>query len=558
MEEEKYTVLDFSSGGRYQSINDRADYTILGVEVSFKNLVYEVKTKVDGKKVDKQILKEVSGILKRGTVTAIMGASGSGKTSLLDSLAGRKEVGLSGEILVNGTPRNSGFKRISGYVVQDDVVMGTLTVKENLMFSAQLRLPESMTVKEKAIKVAEVISQLGLDKVADSLVGTEMIRGVSGGERKRVNVGMELITAPGILFLDEPTTGLDATTAVDVVTILKNLSMSGQTIVLSVHQPRYSIFKLFDDLILMSEGEMAYAGRATDAIDYFKAFGFECEQFNNPADFFLDILNEEVKKITSGQEVKERFSEKFKGSSFYKKMILDVEKAHSKDSSKNEPLEMDLESYETSFAHQLKIISKRTVLNILRNPAVTILQMSVNVIFALIVGAIYFNVDNTQTGVQNRTGAFFFIIMNMIFGNLSAIELFLAERKIFVHEKANGYYRPISYFLSKVLCDLVPMRIIPTFIFGSIVYFMIGFQGDANHFFIFQLILGLTANCAAALCFAASSFVSMASIANLIVALAYVFFMLFAGLLINLDNIPVYFRWLEYLSIFKYSLRLKY
>lgn len=220
--------------------------------------------------------------------------------SLLDLLAGRKEkVGLSGSILVNGKKQPENFKCISGYVAQDDVVMGTLTIRENFMFSANVRLPSSVTVKEKKERVNEILSELGLSHVADSKVGTEMIRGVSGGERKRTNIGMELIIKPTVLFLDEPTTGLDSSTANSVIALLNELGQRGRTIIFSIHQPRYAIFTLFDYLTLLGRGQMIYQGPAENALPYFDSLGYTCEEHNNPADFFLDVINGEYESIDS-------------------------------------------------------------------------------------------------------------------------------------------------------------------------------------------------------------------------------------------------------------------
>ncbi|XP_042371741.1 broad substrate specificity ATP-binding cassette transporter ABCG2-like, partial [Plectropomus leopardus] len=197
----------------------------------------------------------LSGIMKPG-LNAIMGATGSGKSSFLDVLAARKDpAGLSGEVLIDGAHQPPNFKCLSGYVVQDDVVMGTLTVRENFIFSAALRLPVSVSQEEKKQKVDRLIQELGLGRVADSRVGTQLIRGISGGERKRTNIGMELIIDPPVLFLDEPTTGLDASTANSVLLLLKRMADSGRTIILSIHQPRYSIYRLFDSLTLLVSGK---------------------------------------------------------------------------------------------------------------------------------------------------------------------------------------------------------------------------------------------------------------------------------------------------------------
>ncbi|KAJ4945004.1 hypothetical protein JOQ06_013543 [Pogonophryne albipinna] len=196
-----------------------------GSTVSFHNVRYRVQLQSGfvcrRKTSHREILLDLNGIMRPG-LNAILGPTGSGKSSFLDILAARKDPsGLSGEVLIDRAPQPPNFKCLSGYVVQEDVVMGTLTVRENLRFSAALRLPRSVLQSEKEARVNQLISELGLSKVADCKVGTQMTRGISGGERKRTNIGMELIIDPAVLFLDEPTTGLDASTANSVLLLLK-------------------------------------------------------------------------------------------------------------------------------------------------------------------------------------------------------------------------------------------------------------------------------------------------------------------------------------------------
>uniref|UniRef100_A0AAQ5Y9T8 ABC transporter domain-containing protein n=1 Tax=Amphiprion ocellaris TaxID=80972 RepID=A0AAQ5Y9T8_AMPOC len=272
-----------------------ADSSRRGATVSFHNIHYKVKQGgsffCPKKGTTKDILIDLNGIMKPG-LNAIMGATGSGKSSFLDVLAARKDpAGLSGEVLIDGAPQPPNFKCLSGYVVQDDVVMGTLTVRENFTFSAALRLPSSISQEEKKQKVDRLIQELGLGRVANSRVGTQLIRGISGGERKRTNIGMELIIDPPVLFLDEPTTGLDASTANSVLLLLKRMANHGRTIILSIHQPRYSIYRLFDSLTLLVSGKQVYHGPAQRALEYFSDIGYTCEPHNNPADFFLDVIN---------------------------------------------------------------------------------------------------------------------------------------------------------------------------------------------------------------------------------------------------------------------------
>ncbi|XP_029453857.1 ATP-binding cassette sub-family G member 2 isoform X2 [Rhinatrema bivittatum] len=546
----------------------------LGATVSFHNICYKVKVKTGliccRKTTDKDILSDINGIMRPG-INAILGPTGSGKSSLLDILAARKDPhGLSGEVLIDGAPQPANFKCISGYVVQDDVVMGTLTVRENLQFSAALRLPMTVRQKEKDVRINQVIKELGLTKVADSKVGTQMIRGVSGGERKRINIGMELITDPAVLFLDEPTTGLDASTANAVLLLLKRMARQGKTIILSIHQPRYSIFRLFDGLTLLAGGRMVYHGSAQDTLPYFTSLGYTCEEHNNPADFFLDIINGDSSAVAlqkieevdldnieehdcGDKTVVERLAEQYCSTSYYQDTKAELVKLSSGKKAKTEKFFRQI-TYSTSFCHQLKWVSRRTFKNLLGNPQASIAQVGVMFTLALIVGAIFFGVKNDSSGIQNRVGAMFFITTNQCFSSVSAIELFIVEKKIFIHEYISGYYRLSAYFFSKLIADLIPMRTLPSIIFTSVIYFMVGFKPKADAFFIMMVTLMLLAYTATALSLAIAAGQNVVAVANLLLTISFVFMIIFSGLLVNLTSVLDWLAWLKYLSLPRYGL----
>ncbi|KAA8594693.1 hypothetical protein FQN60_011828 [Etheostoma spectabile] len=492
-----------------------------GSTVSFHNIQYKVQLKsgffCKRKSSPNEILADLNGIMKPG-LNAILGPTGSGKSSFLDILAARKDPsGLSGEVLIDKAPQPPNFKCLSGY---EDVVMGTLTVRENLRFSAALRLPSSVPQSEKEARVNHLINELGLTKVADSKVGTQLTRGISGGERKRTNIGMELIIDPSVLFLDEPTTGLDASTANSVLLLLKRMASHGRTIIMSIHQPRYSIYRLFDTLTLLVGGKMVYHGPSPNALDYFANIGYPCEPHNNPADFFLDVINGDSTATTttkvhgsedmdfaelnsSRQSIKERLVEEYRNSSYSSDTRAELDRIVQDKKciscSKSRTI-----TYNSSFFHQLHWVLKRTYQNLMLNPQTSVAQLGVNVFLALIVGAIFFGVKDDQSGVQNRMGALFFITTNQCFSTVSAAELFIVERKLFVHEYISGYYRVSVYFLSKILSDIT-MRTITSVIFSCIVYFLIGLKSTAAAFFIFTLTVTLVAYTATAMTMAISA-----------------------------------------------------
>ncbi|TSK22500.1 ATP-binding cassette sub-family G member 2 [Bagarius yarrelli] len=529
-----------------------------GATVTFHDIRYSVtmkSRKCMKKKVTKDILVDLNGIMKPG-LNAILGPTGSGKSSFLDVLAARKDPsGLSGEVLIDGSPQPSNFKCLSGYVVQDDVVMGTLTVRENLNFSAALRLSSSVKQKEKKARVNRLISELGLTKVADRRVGTQLIRGISGGERKRTAIGMEMIIDPSVLFLDEPTTGLDASTANSVLLLLKRMANNGHTIIMSIHQPRYSIYQLFDNLTLLVNGKQVYHGPAGNTLDYFANIGYECEAHNNPADFFLDVINgdsiaatmarlqsaEEIEFEESGgtrQSIEEHLVEEYKKSSDTRETKAELERIMRGKEYSTKPKSRTV-TYNCGFFHQLNWVVKRTFRNVMLNPQTSIAQLAVTTFLALIVGAIFFRVKNDQTGIQNRFGALFFITTNQCFSSVSAAELFITERKLFIHEYTSGYYRVSVYFLSKILSDVITLRTIPAVVFTCIVYFMI---------------VILVAYTATAMVMAISVGQSVVAVANIFMTIAFVFMMIFSGLLVNLESVMAWLAWLKYLSIPYYAL----
>lgn len=534
-----------------------------GPTVTFSSLHYFVQETRFCRKIgpEKCILKDVSGIMRPG-MNAIMGATGSGKTSLLDVIAGRKDPkGLQkGSVLVDGRVVTSDLRLSSAYVVQDDVLMGTLTVRENLLFSANLRLNrEDYSSTDKHSRVEAIIQDLGLTDCANTKIGTEFLRGVSGGERKRCSIGMELITSPSLLFLDEPTTGLDSNTANCIISLLHKLSRRGKTVIFSIHQPRYSIFRQFDHLTLMHKGEVVYAGAAGHALDYFTNLGYQIDSFNNPADFFMDITNGQAKStlesvIEDTAECRNTLAIKYQQSQPFQQVLEELDHVNQ---STGEGIEgQDVEAnYATSFLYQMRVVCGRTVMNTLRNPQTSYAQLALNIFFAILVGLIYYQIPSTMPeALQNRSGAFFFLIINMVFGNLSAVELFINERAIFIHENSSGYYRTSVYFLSKIFADLIPNRIIPIFVFSAIAYYMMGLKPAFEAFLCFALTLSLVSLAAVSLAFLVSASVSSFAMANILIALPFVFMMVFGGYLVNLNAMLSWLSWLKWISIFRYGL----
>ncbi|GLU02520.1 hypothetical protein SLE2022_197690 [Rubroshorea leprosula] len=288
--QEQNKNLSFS--GIISMANDVEIRKRLTIEVAFKDLTITLKGK------NKHLMRSVTGKLFPGRVSAVMGPSGAGKTTFLSALTG-KAAGctMSGMVLINGKNEPiQAYKKVIGFVPQDDIVHGNLTVEENLWFSARCRLAADLPQPEKVLVVERVVESLGLQPVRDSLVGTVEKRGISGGQRKRVNVGLEMVMEPSLLILDEPTSGLDSSSSQLLLRALRREAIEGVNICMVIHQPSYTLFRMFDDLILLAKGGLTvYHGPVKKVEEYFASIGITVPERINPPDYFIDILEGMVK-----------------------------------------------------------------------------------------------------------------------------------------------------------------------------------------------------------------------------------------------------------------------
>ncbi|XP_021730791.1 ABC transporter G family member 28-like [Chenopodium quinoa] len=262
------------------------------LEVAFKDLTLTLKGK------HKHLLRCITGKLMPGRVSAVMGPSGAGKTTFLSAVTGKATgCNVRGQILINGKNESvHSYKRIIGFVPQDDIVHGNLTVEENLRFSARCRLPGDLPKADKVLVVERVIEALGLQAIRDSLVGTVEKRGISGGQRKRVNVGLEMVMEPSLLILDEPTSGLDSSSSLLLLRALRREALEGVNICMVIHQPSYALFKMFDDFILLAKGGLTvYHGPKKKVEEYFAGLGIIVPERVTPPDHYIDILEGIIK-----------------------------------------------------------------------------------------------------------------------------------------------------------------------------------------------------------------------------------------------------------------------
>ncbi|KAI8517110.1 hypothetical protein Bbelb_056910 [Branchiostoma belcheri] len=459
---------------------------------------------------DKVLLKDVAGQVEPGEILAVMGPSGAGKTTLLNTLAGRiPDSSLdTGSITFNGEPLCKRLKRRICYVLQQDIFFATLTLRDTLMFTAMLRLPDAMPYAEKVKKVDWIVEVLDLKKCLDTKIGDDLSRGLSGGERKRANIGCELLTDPALILLDEPTSGLDSSTALSLIRTVKRLALSeNKTVVTTIHQPSSQIFTVFDKLCLVLNGELAYFGKASEVLDFFENLGMPCEPHYNPADFILEKMKEskevELKILAGSYERRktcrlaplgenevvmrrpreeEPYPSSSNGGSTYVRM--DSEKGTAtywaggssgrkwSSGDKDTPEEKQ-GKWPTGFLTQYRVLTQRNFLQA-RPKMLSKWNFIQTFGIGLIIGLMWFQIPHSEERIMDVGGVLFFCVMywGFVFV-MDALAAFPMELVVLNKERAAGYYRLSAYYLAKLTSELPLTLLLPSG-FLTLCYWMAG------------------------------------------------------------------------------------
>ncbi|XP_058109893.1 ABC transporter G family member 6-like [Magnolia sinica] len=514
----------------------------------------------------KTLLNDISGEARDGEILAVLGASGSGKSTLIDALADRiAKDSLKGSVTLNGEVLESRLlKVISAYVMQDDLLFPMLTVEETLMFSAEFRLPRSLSKTKKKARVQALIDQLGLRSAAKTIIGDEGHRGVSGGERRRVSIGIDIIHDPIILFLDEPTSGLDSTSAFMVVKVLQRIAQSGSIVIMSIHQPSYRIVGLLDRLIFLSRGQTVYSGSPTRLPLFFSEFGHPIPENDNRTEFALDLIRElegspeGTKRLVefnkSWQGMRARRSPNFDTSGLSLKDAISASISRGKlvsGATNDSGSASQMSTFANPFWIEMVVLTKRFATNTRRMPELFGIRLGAVLVTGFILATIFWQLDNSPKGVQERLGFFAFAMSTTYYTCADALPVFLQERYIFMRETAYNAYRRSSYVLSNSIVA-IPSLIVLSFAFAATTFWAVGLAGGVSGFFFFFFII-------LAAFWAGSSFVTFLSgvvshvmLGYTVVVAILAYFLLFSGFFINRDRIPPYWIWFHYISLVKY------
>jgi ABC-type multidrug transport system ATPase subunit len=483
----RYSDTDFSAGKEKMTVRSATEVRTVDIALNRFALDLEKRTILGKKLPTKTILHPVTATFQAGLLNAIMGPSGSGKTSLLNAMALRLHSTLGtkyrsfGDMTFNGAvPSDSVIRSVCSYVCQDDdALLPSLTVRETLRFAAGLRLPSHMSKEEKNRRAEEVLLKMGLKDCADNLIGSEFVKGISGGEKRRVSIAVQILTDPRVLLLDEPTSGLDAFTASSIMEVLQGLAHEGRTLILTIHQSRSDLFKHFGTVLLLARGgSPVYAGNGAGMIPHFDALGFPCPITTNPADFALDLITIDLQHSTQEEASREKV----------RSLITSWTSADF--SAPQDPTILATPAQlgaliraPAKFTTAFPLLVHRATINLRRQPPLLVARTMQVIGLAIILTLFFAPLKNDYYSVQNRLGfiqefcAFYFV------GVLQNVAVYPAEKEVFYREHDDGAYGIEAFFLQYTICE-VPFEIVTCIVFAALVDLGGGLPRTAGMFWV--------------------------------------------------------------------------
>ncbi|EGZ11552.1 hypothetical protein PHYSODRAFT_250528 [Phytophthora sojae] len=530
--------------------------------------------------VEKKILRGVTGAFKPGRITLVLGQPGSGKSSLMKVLANRfhmdKNISLGGDIEYNGKERSlmlDMLPRDVAYVNQIDEHYPRMTVQETFEFAHRCCSgkdlepwavealkncsPEHHDLALKLVTAHHkfapdlMVKKLGLDNCKDTVVGNAMLRGVSGGERKRVTTGEMLVGRKRLQLLDEISTGLDSAATYDICKSLKSATRNfNATVVISLLQPSPEVFELFDDVLLMNEGSIMFHGKREDAVPYFEQMGFHCPPRKDVADFLLDLGTNKQGAYVVGSNVpyqSAEFADRFRESTIFQKTLRRL------DSPVKEPLIVpDVKPFRLSFFEDMTILLRRQLMLTSRDTTYLMGRAVMNIVMGLLYGSTFWQMDDSNS--QLILGLLFSCAMFLSLSQASQVPTFIEARLVFYKQRGANFFRSSAYVLAMSLSQ-IPMAVVETVVFGAITYWMGGYVALADRFIVFLVTLFLCQMWFTSYFFFLSSVSPNLTVAQPVMMVSVLFFMLFGGFLITKDNIPDYLIWIYWLDPLAWCIR---
>ncbi|KAJ5701933.1 hypothetical protein N7488_009481 [Penicillium malachiteum] len=434
----------------------------------------------------RDLIHDISGDVRQGEMVALMGPSGCGKTTLLNVLARRPPTSgarTSGETYVNGAKVESrDFRRMTSYVEQEDALIGSMTVRETLKFAADLSLPSSVSKRQRMERIRILLEAFGIQNQADTLVGTPIRKGISGGQKRRVSVASQLITCPKILFLDEPTSGLDSTASFEVISYVKELARANNIIVIaSIHQPSTTTFRLFDKLLLLSAGRTCYFGPVSNVDGHFGDIGHPIPSNTNPAEYLLDIVSSDfsTSKEDAGdrvEKIQNSWSESIEAGNLGRQVS---ERLHVE--SQAEQVTVD-DLARPGVAKIITALLHRSWIKSYRDVVAYGIRIVMYMGLSIMMGTVWLRLHPSQDYIQPFINAIFFGSAFMSFMAVAYVPAFLEDRGTFAKERANGLYGATPFIIANFLIGL-PFLFLISILFSIVSYWLSNFQPTAEAFF---------------------------------------------------------------------------
>ncbi|KAL0584637.1 hypothetical protein ABG067_005522 [Albugo candida] len=533
----------------------------------------------------KRILSDFNGVFRPGTMTLLLGQPGSGKSTLMKYLSGRfettKNMQLTGTVTYNGVEHSKLRKQMpqfASYVTQSDKHFPTLTVKETFDFAHAFC--DSNIVKQTASRISNgtdeqnntareilqyvathmpelVINQLGLGNCQDTIVGNAMLRGVSGGERKRVTMGEMQFGLKNVYLMDEISTGLDSASTYDIIKYQSSLARTmSRTVMIALLQPPPQVFDLFDNLILLNDSHVMYQGPRVEAIEYFEKLGFRSPPHRDPADFLLDLGTQQQREYELHDGVPRtpaQFAELFEESEYYKKITSDLNAPVSEHLARVAKEDMSkMPEFQQTFRENLVTLIRRQWMLTFRNKAFLRGRSVMVIMMALIYGSAYIHLD--PAAIQLVMGFLFSGLLFLALGQATQIATYTASREIFYKQRDANFYRTSAFVLSNSASQF-PLALLESIVFGTVFYWMGGLFPSARDFILFLVILFLANMAFAAWFFFLSMAAPNLSIAKPLSMVSILIFILFAGFVILRNSMPKYLIWLYWLNPIAWALR---
>ncbi|XP_053616923.1 protein scarlet-like isoform X1 [Plodia interpunctella] len=505
-----------------------------------------------------KVLHGVSGIVSSGNLVALMGSSGAGKTTLLAAISRRDKSAMTGYLMLNGRLAGADLiARISGFVPQEDLSIEYLTVTEHMEFMARMMMDKRATKSQRTKRIQQLLGELGVMNCTKT-----QLKALSGGERKRVALAVQLLNDPPILFCDEPTTGLDSWAASAVVSRLQKLATNGKLVICSVHQPASGVFEMFHQVVLLANGRTAFHGTIEQADQFFGSLSYKCPVGFNAAEYFVSLLGLQLDKELESRERIRRICDEYQRSDIAADIdsrVGDVqdenEYFNGEIDNKNEAFERYLTLVKVNYFVQFYWLMWRNIQSIKHNSSIWIAEFVLLLFVGLIISIPYMGHfdELDQRDIQNVQGLLYLTITETIFLFIYAVFItFPSEVPILLRETASGLYSPLPYYLSKMIF-WIPRAVIEPVIYATLIFNVAGLHGGFMGWLGFTFVCVLCANYANAYgSFLSAVFDSMETAALVSVPFDLIGTM-FSGIYLNIGSASKYVSWIRYLSGFYYG-----